>query len=326
MGMGHFSMPHHFSMPTSSFGRGFSSGFRSSGFGHMPVRMPSTGMGVRPVPSTGMMSTGRVTQPIMFHSANLAPAALKAVQFKTVPTRGIQAVHTTTAVHTTPVRNVGATTPVTPVKNAAVTLPTIVRGTGFRTLPSAPVPSTFSQIPALNPALSGFFSPFSPFNQFNHFGFPWWWWGGGWWPWWSWWPGGGYGGGDYGGYGGYGGYDLGYNPYANPYTSAYGYNAAQAAVPAAPALGDNTATIEVVLPDANAQVWINGAKMTGNGVRRTFTSDPLQPGATSTFTVKATWNEGGQPTTVERQVTVRAGGRVVVQFAKTPAQVSSAPY
>lgn len=137
----------------------------------------------------------------------------------------------------------------------------------------------------------------------------------------------------------YGGY--GYGSYANPYAlaGAYGYGDAYpgavnpyitgSAGPgpygasSSPIQSDASAHLEVVLPDANAEVWLNGEKTTGQGTTRLFTTPPLERGMTQAVTVRVAWRDGGQNMTVERTINVTAGTRVRVEFSGTPVRVTS---
>ena len=109
----------------------------------------------------------------------------------------------------------------------------------------------------------------------------------------------------YGGYGGYGGnYDGGSYPvygddyYAPAYsTPSYGPNyqvpPANTSMPARLPVA-----IEVrLLPDPQAQLWVDGAATTMQGVDRIFVSPPVETGYSYTYTVRATWNQNGQPVT-----------------------------
>jgi uncharacterized protein (TIGR03000 family) len=95
------------------------------------------------------------------------------------------------------------------------------------------------------------------------------------------------------------------------------YNALPPVVPASQEI-DNSAHVEVVVPDANATVWFGGAPTTSRGTFRYFTSPALQPGTAYTYTIKAAWDEGGQTRTAERVVYVTAGSRVEVDFTQEP--------
>jgi len=79
------------------------------------------------------------------------------------------------------------------------------------------------------------------------------------------------------------------------------------------------ALIVVRLP-ATATLTIQSDPTQQTGPERTFLSTPLEPGKNYVYTLEATWNEGGQPRTIVRQLKVRAGQRSEVNFASTEAR------
>lgn len=84
-----------------------------------------------------------------------------------------------------------------------------------------------------------------------------------------------------------------------------------------PATPVNTAArLQVVLPDANAQVWIGDHKTSSTGTTRYFDSPSLDPARTYSYTLKAEWQQDGKPMSAERTVSVSAGSRPVVDFTK----------
>ena len=160
--------------------------------------------------------------------------------------------------------------------------------------------------------------------------------------------GGGYGGiGYYGGYGlggyglgGYGlsgyGYGMGGYGYGSPSYGAYGYGAysspnynsypSYATQPytdpnAQPIQGnytgstvpDNTAHVMIQLPNANAEVLIDGTKTENTGAVRYFQSPALSPGHYS-YEIQATWEENGQKVTRTQKVGVDPGSYVTANF------------
>ena len=146
--------------------------------------------------------------------------------------------------------------------------------------------------------------------------------GGGW--------GGCYGGGYRMGYGGgwgggYGGYVLGG---ASPWVGGYAYSPMISGngtpiVMGSPALGNagmsqsfffnpnnanqaNAATIIVHLP-AEATLTIDGQPTQSTSGTRTFTSPPLEPGKTYSYTLRAEMNREGRSRNVKKTIDVRAG-------------------
>jgi len=79
---------------------------------------------------------------------------------------------------------------------------------------------------------------------------------------------------------------------------------------------NNTAEINVALPNADAKVWVDGNAMTsGSGNMRTFTSPELEPGYTYSYKVTASWTDNnGQPVRIERTVPVAPGRVSVMDF------------
>jgi uncharacterized protein (TIGR03000 family) len=75
----------------------------------------------------------------------------------------------------------------------------------------------------------------------------------------------------------------------------------------------NSATMNVRVP-ADAAIWFQGAKTGQRGEERTFVSPPLEPGRAYTYEVRARWNQDGKEVEQTRQVRVRAGETVKVDF------------
>lgn len=103
---------------------------------------------------------------------------------------------------------------------------------------------------------------------------------------------------------------------------AYGYAARRAPAPAAEAIApvaDDRARLRVILPDPDAQIWVEGRKTNAAGQTRTFWSPPLSPGERYTYTVTAAWNQEGRIVTEERRVPVVAGNSTVIDFTRPAA-------
>ena len=129
--------------------------------------------------------------------------------------------------------------------------------------------------------------------------------------------------------------DPGYAPYLSPSynyvepavdsansSPSYDYvDPIQPAAPSAPL--NNTAEVDVSLPRADAQVWVNGNRMSSNSsTRRSFVSPALEPGYSYSYRVSATWMENGREVRAERTVPVSAGQVSTVDFSSvrgTPA-------
>lgn len=77
-------------------------------------------------------------------------------------------------------------------------------------------------------------------------------------------------------------------------------------------------TIEVFLPVANADVYLNGQKMKGTGKDRTFTTGLLQPNQVYQYYVTAKYSQNGEPYTDYRKVVVGPGEYNVADFTRPP--------
>src|SRR5262249_26329154 len=122
-------------------------------------------------------------------------------------------------------------------------------------------------------------------------------------------------------YGGYWPYYSGstYNyPYVNAYpyvdTYPYSYTDPYAAydTPAPSYNVANSASVEVVVPDPNATVWFDGAVTNQKGTDRWFQTPVLESNAT--YTIRASWNDGGRMVTRDKSVVVTPGETSVVNF------------
>jgi uncharacterized protein (TIGR03000 family) len=119
-------------------------------------------------------------------------------------------------------------------------------------------------------------------------------------------------------------YDYGYSPYGG--AAAYGPTTDYTGIGTnLPAVANNTAQIEVFVPEPNAQLWFNGQLTTTTGMTRDFTTPALQPGTTYSYNIRATWSQGGQAVSEQCVVPVTAGARVVVDFNHNPPEVRSGP-
>jgi uncharacterized protein (TIGR03000 family) len=78
----------------------------------------------------------------------------------------------------------------------------------------------------------------------------------------------------------------------------------------------NRAVVAVVLPTSFATVWFDGHRTYTEGATRVFHTPPLTPGKKYHYTVRAVWNQGGEPRSHERTVEVAAGQVSVVDFGK----------
>jgi len=77
-------------------------------------------------------------------------------------------------------------------------------------------------------------------------------------------------------------------------------------------LEPNVATITVLVPNANAQVWFDDALTAQRGLERTFHTPALQ--ASGSYNIRASWTENGRTMNTQRAVQVQPGQSVTVDF------------
>jgi uncharacterized protein (TIGR03000 family) len=70
----------------------------------------------------------------------------------------------------------------------------------------------------------------------------------------------------------------------------------------------------VLVPDANAKLWIEGQEMNATGLNRTFFSPPIEPGYGYTYTFRAQWTDNGKQKEETRVLQVRPGDRITADF------------
>lgn len=146
-----------------------------------------------------------------------------------------------------------------------------------------------------------------------------------------------YGGGNY--YGGPYFYGSGRGNFGQPYYYSDGgnpqyfntnpiiYSEQPAPSIAVMASSDNNAgraEVDVKVPDANAQVWFQGAQSLEQGKERKFWLPSLAAGDHS-FTVRGTWMENGQQVTRDKVVHVSPGKTITVDLAQTGDQKNLTP-
>lgn len=77
--------------------------------------------------------------------------------------------------------------------------------------------------------------------------------------------------------------------------------------------------IRVLLPEAKADVALDGQLVAGLGSKRWLTTSPQVAGQQYTYTVTAAWQGASGPVTQERTVTVPAGQYGFVDFTRPAA-------
>jgi uncharacterized protein (TIGR03000 family) len=78
---------------------------------------------------------------------------------------------------------------------------------------------------------------------------------------------------------------------------------------------DLRAHLTVLVP-ANAELWFNDTKVTGEGTARKFASPALTPGQRYSYEVRAQWKQNGQTITKTHELTVKAGAHLDLDFTK----------
>lgn len=136
-----------------------------------------------------------------------------------------------------------------------------------------------------------------------------------------------FGGSPYGGYG-YPGWGGGYGYYSTTYitpvisvasTATAAPLIRSAVYPATPwresAVMTAGAHVDVRVPAADAQVWIDGVRMKQTGLERRFVTPALDAGSVYDLEVRASWcDPAGVPYTQTRRLNVRAGNHQTVDF------------
>jgi uncharacterized protein (TIGR03000 family) len=92
---------------------------------------------------------------------------------------------------------------------------------------------------------------------------------------------------------------------------------ATAPTPAAPAMA--RAVVHVILPDAQARVWIADHPTVSTGMERQYQSPLIATGAAYEYTVRITWMESGREVTRQRTIVVIPGQTTVADFRQATA-------
>jgi uncharacterized protein (TIGR03000 family) len=72
--------------------------------------------------------------------------------------------------------------------------------------------------------------------------------------------------------------------------------------------------LEVLVPDANAQLFVDGTLTSTKGNDRIFVTAPLEMGYAYAYNVRVVWNQDGQQVVRERQVQVAPGVSRTIDF------------
>jgi uncharacterized protein (TIGR03000 family) len=79
---------------------------------------------------------------------------------------------------------------------------------------------------------------------------------------------------------------------------------------------DRAVKVRVTVPDPNAEVYFGGHRTQQTGTVREFASSPLEGDGQYVYQVRARWSENGQMVERSRDVTVRPGEYVSVDFTR----------
>jgi len=83
--------------------------------------------------------------------------------------------------------------------------------------------------------------------------------------------------------------------------------------PPPPAIDPAAALVTMRVPDG-ADIWVLGVKTRQQGELRTFITPPLVGGRIFTYDVQVRWKDGGRDVTRTREINVRCGDRLTVDF------------
>ncbi len=81
----------------------------------------------------------------------------------------------------------------------------------------------------------------------------------------------------------------------------------------------NPAKICLIVPAADARVWFENQGTKSTGTSRVFETPPITPGSIFQYHLKVTWKESGEDVSLERDVAVRSGQTVDVDFTEAAA-------
>jgi uncharacterized protein (TIGR03000 family) len=81
----------------------------------------------------------------------------------------------------------------------------------------------------------------------------------------------------------------------------------------------------VIVPKADAEVFLNDTATTSKGTERAFQSPALDPRVDYKYTVRAQWTENGKKVEQKREVPVKAGQSVTVDFREPAREIVAPP-
>jgi uncharacterized protein (TIGR03000 family) len=84
-----------------------------------------------------------------------------------------------------------------------------------------------------------------------------------------------------------------------------------------------TATVEVRVPAADADLRFNDTPMPLTGMSRYYVTPPLRPGASYYYDMHVAWNDDGWPRVGDKRVYVKAGDHLVVDLTTGEANTGS---
>jgi uncharacterized protein (TIGR03000 family) len=93
----------------------------------------------------------------------------------------------------------------------------------------------------------------------------------------------------------------------------------------APTNAQQPVMMTVMVPKGDAEVFINDTATTTTGTERQFESPALDPGQNYHYTIRAQWMENGKRVEQKREVPVKAGQSVTVDFTKPAREVVAPP-
>jgi uncharacterized protein (TIGR03000 family) len=83
--------------------------------------------------------------------------------------------------------------------------------------------------------------------------------------------------------------------------------------------------LTVIVPKADAEVFLNDTATTSKGTERAFQSPSLDPRVDYKYTVRAQWMENGKKVEQKREVPVKAGQSVTVDFREPAREIVAPP-